>query len=646
VLGGCWVQTEQTELLVGDRYRLESVVGAGGMAVVWRAVDTRLDHHVAVKQVRLPAAGDAEARHLRERASREAQIAGSLRDDPNVVAVRDVIEDKKNIWLVMDFVPSLNMRELLEKRGKLEPGEVAWIGARVADALAAGHEQGICHRDVKPANILINRNGSQVKLSDFGIAYRQLDTQLTQSGFIVGTPAYLAPEVTRGNKATSASDIYSLGFSLYEAIGGRSSLDWNEISADELEPVLRRLLDVDPSLRPDARWVAEQLHGVATGLSQPTSEVLRTFEPDRPTTPSADNGTHGTRVVPPRMRSRLRLLAASGGALLIVALVVVGLIIYGPTSDQPSGTSTSTARDSTPPIPGTGLPDKVGTANITGGDKSVDPCRLMDAKVLRQFGEVEVQRGPGFGACQAIVSPGFGDSYVYLDVEYRFSEGAPSSRKPVTNLGGININWLSEEDAGGTKYCDTAVELSNGLVEIHLQAYTIGSGVDTCTIADTGTAGVARVLASEGVVESDKLKSTPLAGMSACDMFDARAAANAIPNLYNAKQAYFGSWECFFGSAGKGSPSVYYSFQFGDPLDFARTTEVIGGHRFYTAKQVGTYNDSSCQAVLEYRNRSSVDSTQNELVTIHLDGPGSSSELCSQAKTLARAAVKKFQSGT
>src|SRR4051794_1630275 len=105
------------------------------MALVWRATDVRLSHAVAVKQIRLPANGDMHAKQVRERAIREARIASALRDHPNIVAARDVFEDSKNVWVVLDFVPCLNLRELVEQRGKLEQGEVAWIGARVAEAL-------------------------------------------------------------------------------------------------------------------------------------------------------------------------------------------------------------------------------------------------------------------------------------------------------------------------------------------------------------------------------------------------------------------------------------------------------------------------------------------------------------------------------
>ena len=196
--------------VVFDRYRLEERIGAGGMGVVWRATDLLLDQPVALKRVPLAGLEDEQAELNRERALREARLAARLRHHRHVVAIYDVRIDDGAVWLVLEYLPSRSLAQILRERGPLDPVQAARIGAQVADALAAAHALGIQHRDVTPGNVLITDDGT-AKLTDFGIAHLAGDTRLTQSGMISGTVVYLAPEVARTGKTSPASDVFSWG---------------------------------------------------------------------------------------------------------------------------------------------------------------------------------------------------------------------------------------------------------------------------------------------------------------------------------------------------------------------------------------------------------------------------------------------------
>jgi serine/threonine protein kinase len=209
--------------LVAGRYRLLERIGGGGMGAVWLASDELLGRQVAVKQVLPPPTADETAvAQQRQRALREGRIAARL-SHPHAIAVYDVALEDGAPWLVMEYLPSRSLAEVLHEDGVLPVDQVAQVGAQVADALAATHAAGIVHRDVKPANVLIGRGPrveGLVKITDFGISHASDDVTLTQTGQITGTPAFLAPEVARGGEVTPESDVFSLGATLYTCLEG------------------------------------------------------------------------------------------------------------------------------------------------------------------------------------------------------------------------------------------------------------------------------------------------------------------------------------------------------------------------------------------------------------------------------------------
>jgi hypothetical protein len=261
--------------LVAERYRLVKMLGAGGMGIVWQAWDTRLRRPVALKMLRTqPELTDEERQVTTDRAMREAQITAGLHH-PHAVTVYDVVEHEDQPCIVMQLLESTPLSELLREHGAFPPEETARIGAQVASALAAAHRLKIVHRDVKPGNILITADGSAM-ISDFGISHALGDATITATGMIHGTPAYLAPEVARGLPTSFASDVFSLGSTLYAVVEGEPPFgtDRNSIAllhrvarggypaprrAGPLAPLLRKMLAAQPKRRPSMESVADAL---------------------------------------------------------------------------------------------------------------------------------------------------------------------------------------------------------------------------------------------------------------------------------------------------------------------------------------------------------------------------------------------------
>ncbi|GAA3820574.1 serine/threonine-protein kinase [Streptomyces phyllanthi] len=283
--------------MIDGRFELLEQLGTGGMSTVWRARDVVLHREVALKEVRPadPRVTDATPGSVRvqhERVLREARALARLRH-PNVVTIHHIVEQDPYPWLVMELVPGPSLQKRLET-GPLDPREAARLGRDVLAALRAAHAAGIHHRDVKPANILLREgpeNTTTAVLTDFGIAGLAGVTPLTNTGEMVGSPEYMAPERIRGADDAPASDLWSLGMTLYVAVEGASPmrratslatlaavLDESvpePVDAGPLAPVLTRLLVSDPNARPDAdeldALLAEAAGGPAPASSRSAS---------------------------------------------------------------------------------------------------------------------------------------------------------------------------------------------------------------------------------------------------------------------------------------------------------------------------------------------------------------------------------------
>jgi eukaryotic-like serine/threonine-protein kinase len=272
--------------VVAGRYELLDPVGHGAMGTVWRARDLRLDREVAVKEVCLPGPMTSQDRSvLRERSLREARVAARL-THPGVVTVHDVAEAEGSPWIIMELVPSRSLSQVLAEDGPLSPAQAAAMGMTLLEALGSAHAAGVVHRDVKPGNILVTPEGRAV-LTDFGIATLHGDPRLTQAGMVMGTPGFCAPERIRGEPASPASDLWSLGATLYAAVEGRGPFEGqgsamavlaNIVHADPppatragpLEPVILALMKRDPAARPNAAGARRMLATASRGCGAGT----------------------------------------------------------------------------------------------------------------------------------------------------------------------------------------------------------------------------------------------------------------------------------------------------------------------------------------------------------------------------------------
>ena len=382
--------------LVADRYRLVRLLGAGGMGVVWEAWDERLHRTVALKMLRTqPELTDAERQTATDRALREARITAGLHH-PHAVTVFDVVEHDGQPCIVMQLIESTPLSALLREHGTFTPSETARIGAQVASALAAAHKLKIVHRDVKPGNILIGADGSAM-ISDFGISHALGDTAITATGLVHGTPAYLAPEAARGLPMSFASDVFSLGSTLYAMTEGEPPFgsENNAIAllhkvarggypapkhAGPLTPLLRRMLATQPKRRPTMAEVVESLNGMQHGPADapaaaatvaftprtaptavspgPTAETLRVDQPTRDEAATADTEVLGRRAEvaaavvgahepspatgdpAPATRGRRRRVGVVLGILvLLVALGVGAWVLTDPLRQSPVGSA-------------------------------------------------------------------------------------------------------------------------------------------------------------------------------------------------------------------------------------------------------------------------------------------------------------------
>ncbi|MEY8039651.1 serine/threonine-protein kinase [Saccharopolyspora cebuensis] len=227
-----------SERLIAERYRLETRLGGGAMGTVWSGVDELLRRPVAVKEIRLaPGMPEAQAAELRERALREARAIAVL-THPNVVTLYDVAREDGEPFVVMELVPSQSLATVLTEHGALEDHELAVIVDGVAAALEAAHRAGIVHRDVKPGNVLIGDDG-RIKLSDFGISRDISEHTITATGILLGTPAFIAPEIAAGEPVTTAADLWGLGATLFAAAAGRAPYDVDDNPLDTITEVVR-----------------------------------------------------------------------------------------------------------------------------------------------------------------------------------------------------------------------------------------------------------------------------------------------------------------------------------------------------------------------------------------------------------------------
>ncbi|MEV1020939.1 serine/threonine-protein kinase [Streptomyces sp. NPDC050264] len=341
--------------VIGGRYRLEAIIGRGGMGVIWRSSDTLLGRQVAVKELAVDETlSEDEAAQQRERMLREARAVAQLRH-PNIIVVHDVVLHEGRPYIVMDLLDGGSLADRIARQGPVDPVEAARIGLALLGALRVAHAAGVLHRDLKPANVLLEAGTARVVLTDFGIAQVAGATTLTESGGFVGSPEYTAPERMSGGGAGAGADLWSLGALLCAALTGESpfrrdslggvlhAVVYEEIQpppeAAPLLPVVRGLLERDPARRLGLDEAERLLRAyVATGATPQQAPPPGAYTPTRPDMPAVHRQKISTRV----LLVAAALVAAAAGAVLAATALLAGR--DGNTPQTPTSSASEPSR--------------------------------------------------------------------------------------------------------------------------------------------------------------------------------------------------------------------------------------------------------------------------------------------------------------
>ncbi|GAB3467466.1 serine/threonine-protein kinase [Actinophytocola sediminis] len=484
--------------LIGGRYRLEDACGWGSGGIVWTAFDQKLKRLVALKKPHLMA---SQADRLRFR--REAETAAQVYH-PNTVSVFDTVDDDE-CWLVMEHAPAASLETVLADNTRLPADRVARIGFQIAAALVAVHAKGIVHRDVKPGNILVD-DGDFAKLTDFGISLWR-EVTLTHDGSFSGTAGYAAPEVADGRRATAASDVFSLGATLFAAVEGTPPFGTGEpdevldrVRRNERHPMthagplatpLAEMLEPRPERRPTAEQVLRLLGGDGDdGTPVPT---LRTT----------------ARACRPRWRRPVYRWGAAAVLIAAAATVTVTLLVSN-ASNTPSG--------------------------LVGDERTPDPCALLDSDELEaRFGTTALDSTVGnFNRCDALIGIRDADP---LDLEVQLVNQA--SHEMVGEPLAV-INRESDTDT-----CDRTVVVDDNYgVRVTAKQEPSRNSVNLCEVADVAVDSVLDVLGRGPIPRRvAPFSRDSLAHLDACELLDGRVLAALSPDGPD-PEPEFGRWAC------------------------------------------------------------------------------------------------------
>lgn len=548
------------------------------MGVVWLATDTRLHRPVALKLgkpgARIPDEG----------------VGGAKLMHPNVITVFDVIEDDAGReLLVMEYLPARSLKAIRDEQGPLAPREVAAIGAQIASALAHLHGRGMVHRDVTPANVLVAADDT-AKLTDFGIATWESETRTEDPMTGGGTRGFQAPEVVRGNRATTESDIYSLGATLLTAVEGNLSPEAKPTAP--LRTVLAALMDPNPDRRPTAEQAERRLSGLAGS------------------------------------RSRRAWWIAAAATVVVIALLLwwinpfrpAGTAAPGPTGGATPGSS-ATATNS---------------ASLIGDPHTADPCALTYANALIGFGGIEGSNDYGnFNRCDALVYL-TKDHKDFVDVRVEFDTGQQDPSTPIQRDGSIGIQRPPAQDGDCTR-----ILLLPRNYQVIIDANETGNEtVDLCGMAETITSS-ALIALNGGQISRRVLPAESLANKDACALLDNATVSRAVGPGPIVPIPSFADWRCDWDYT-MGPILVKVIFDRTSAEDLGGPQIRIG--RYSAIVQPQGYSDTDCLVSLVYR--SYVDQTgvqTDEMVLVDVDNKDKPpQQLCGPAQRLAATVAQRL----
>jgi hypothetical protein len=625
--------------LVLGRYRLRRRVGAGGMGVVWLAVDETLDMQVALKSISLAGLDPEQRRLALERTRREARTSAKLRNHTHVVATYDIVDDDDTIWLVLEYVPSQSLGELRrDSPGRLDVSDVARIGAQVCDALAAAHARGIVHRDVTPGNILISDDGV-AKLTDFGISHANGYQQITEHGTLSGTIAYLAPEVAAGAESTPASDMWSLGATLYHTLEGQPPFGTDDnplrllrlvstgtirppTQAGELTSTLQRLLAPDHTTRPDAATTRELLNQLVTRTNAPTQDLYDCR--------TGDNQTGSTRQldslpsVPPDPAARPGILARHRTAAIAVLVALVLLVGAGTAfALLTSGGDTKPRAATAPPVPP--------PIAITGNPKDADPCALIDFAALRQFGTPRRSLQGFAPGCQAAIdTPTHGG----ITLEVYFS--APANTPPPgerSRIGDLALTRASMAQGTFTPYCNRTLTLTD---RNHIVIDAVGrTSAPLCEVSEAGLQTVLTRLRDKQITYTPgRTAARSFSNVDACTLLsDDDIRASGVEATIRTPE--YGNWGCHWGTTTLGVKALF-RLDDATPGGYGTPT-VVGGRRAWFTNSAGA-STRTC-AVYVVSRPAATPQSETEILETTVTNTLPNDDRCKRATDLATKAL-------
>jgi serine/threonine protein kinase len=631
------------------RYVLKEVIGAGRGGDVWLAHDTVVGQDVALKRERVEGDREAAVRRLLG----EPRALAKFRDHPHVVTLFDVVtvppggeEDAEAYWFIMEYVPGGG----LDRQPPSVPERVARIGAQLADALAALHEAGIVHCDLKPANIGLTRRGG-AKLLDFGAAYRAGGTEtITANGPYSFTPDYAAPELARGNVPRPASDVFCLAATLYALVTGspprgaageeagedtdrlthwkaeQGVVEMDAEAVGALYPVLTAMLRRDPGQRPEAAEAGRLLAAVA--------EQGRPAPDGRPTPPGDGR---------PRRRRRALLAAALGvGAALALSLVAVP-----GTGDDDRGSGNGSRESAGRQLPND--PSNGDTRSLIGDPRTADVCALADPAALDRFGESEVDVDYGnFDRCDVLVHP---DDRSRIDVSVQLHRGSPpEALEPVRTLGGIAVREApakegecglllstGQDDSGGGDgmFVGVRVDVGHGTVA--------GGAAALCAVADTAARSAAEVL-NHGPLprRSPAYPAASLAWANACSLLDTKA-LSVVPGIKtDVPERGVADWDCeWFSDVDDLEAEIAF---FRDEPKSARDGRAVRLSGYHAVVEPEGNGDGTCTVFVAYREYGGRDAEKAvEMLRLHVGGQRPTGRLCDLATGLATSAAARLR---